>query len=977
MARHPKVPWIVCTRALGYRSSLKSSIVLLKDWLIGERMPSTGHCLHGVGTGSLALLPGNGAGSKVASASSSSHVNVAQKCFAERRDGTGQRPLSSSFRHSLDHHRSRCSRAHYRELHEGHSPGSPLLFQHQASFGGKKQGSCPWWNPLNSKTSVTSKRSFAIGAEAIAKAQNDVDEPSVGRIVQFRNNNKDLVLGIILEFKGGAASLVVEDINGAIHNIKRSQLAYVLPTMKEKEQDEEYMVTARQNVDNQSNNLGTTCDVQDTSMGVSILETSLDRDSISFIRKKLNNISNEIAGYKESLINDNSFQLAWDASEGEAAYTVVEMASLLFADDGPPACAAAHLVLQEQSILFKQIGRRPPMFAARLQEEIKSILSSKLARRALEEERTSFLLTLDSVRKMPPSERPDAITWKNGPFRTIIRMLEDFALGKFSDFTMELDGKSMEARLFMEDMKKEPLDAADPKTVKLVSYLSSNFVSRFIPKIYHYKINKSDIIEILSAAGVSRDPQGASELLRASGFWSPHVQIGLLAEGLSDDRFPENLEKLANHYIKNPIEDIDAAFRKDLTHMEIITVDDEGTTEVDDGLSAEFIPGIPGAVRVWIHVADPTRWIHPRDELDIEARRRTKTLYLPNCSVPMFPRSLSSGLFSLQSSSDPVPGFTISCIVLSDGRTDMDSLEIFPSLLRPSRQFTYDTVDEMLIECNSDEEPILHALHVAAKSRRAYRLKSGALEIQFPEARVDIEDELSDHPVVKIEAQDPSNSRSRQIVAEMMILAGEMSARFGAIHGVPLPYRGQQDPILPSEEELLAAPPGPARSALLRSRMTRSVTVANAMQRHAALGLDGYVQVTSPIRRYGDMLAHWQIKAVLRGEDPPFCETELNKLLEQVTLSGLNVVKLERQANSYWIAHFFKRALNEDSEATWQATFLTWFKQEAGLGKVTLDELGLEMLVKICNPAMPGSSLRVKCSVAEPHTCTVRLEEAS
>lgn len=83
----------------------------------------------------------------------------------------------------------------------------------------------------------------------------------------------------------------------------------------------------------------------------------------------------------------------------------------------------------------------------------------------------------------------------------------------------------------------------------------------------------------------------------------------------------------------------------------------------------------------------------------------------------------------------------------------------------------------------------------------------------------------------------------------MMILAGEAVGELGRALGVPLPYRGQAEPVLPEQDELAAVPPGPCRAVLLRMRMTRSLTQAHAPVRHAGLGLDAYVQFTSPIRR--------------------------------------------------------------------------------------------------------------------------------
>ncbi len=82
----------------------------------------------------------------------------------------------------------------------------------------------------------------------------------------------------------------------------------------------------------------------------------------------------------------------------------------------------------------------------------------------------------------------------------------------------------------------------------------------------------------------------------------------------------------------------------------------------------------------------------------------------------------------------------------------------------------------------------------------------------------------------------------------------------GGQAGIPLPYRGQAPPVLPSEEEIAAISEPLCIQALNRSRMTRGQMTAEGPIPHAGLGLPAYVQFTSPIRRYHDMIAHWQVK---------------------------------------------------------------------------------------------------------------------
>ena len=88
-----------------------------------------------------------------------------------------------------------------------------------------------------------------------------------------------------------------------------------------------------------------------------------------------------------------------------------------------------------------------------------------------------------------------------------------------------------------------------------------------------------------------------------------------------------HMQEHAAQLLTSPPADPDASSRQDLTHHEVVTIDDASTRDIDDGLAVEVLP--EGQHKLWVHIADPTRWVAQGDVLDIEARRRAKTLYLP------------------------------------------------------------------------------------------------------------------------------------------------------------------------------------------------------------------------------------------------------------------------------------------------------------------------------------------------------------
>jgi exoribonuclease-2 len=124
----------------------------------------------------------------------------------------------------------------------------------------------------------------------------------------------------------------------------------------------------------------------------------------------------------------------------------------------------------------------------------------------------------------------------------------------------------------------------------------------------------------------------------------------------------------------------------------------------------------------------------------------------------------------------------------------------------------------------------------------------------------------SDAMRVELSRQD-ADSRSRLLVSEMMILAGDLAGALGAEEGVPLPYRRQAPPRDDARDRDVvdALPPGLPREFAIRATM-RGATQSSSPGPHASLGVDAYVQFTSPIRRHTDLLAQYQLKAHLRGE---------------------------------------------------------------------------------------------------------------
>jgi exoribonuclease II len=462
--------------------------------------------------------------------------------------------------------------------------------------------------------------------------------------------------------------------------------------------------------------------------------------------------------------------------------------------------------------------------------------------------------------------------------------------------------------------------------------------------------------DILITLGRSQTPEATFELLVEIGWWSPHENL-FFRRSSYPVHFPKKVLEVAQNCLQTPQPDPDSN-RLDLTHLKIYTIDDESTEEIDDGLSVEYLDN--EQVKLWIHIADPSHLVSPGDELDLEARKRSTSLYLPTGMIPMFPSELATGPMSLvQGKLCPAVSFG----VILDEAGGIQDYQIRVTQVRPTYRLTYHDVDEMLL-LDIQAEREIKALANAAKLRQQWRKSQGCINIQMPE------------PVIKVNNNDEITiellevSPSRQLVAEMMILAGEVAGQYCQEHNIPVPFRGQPQPELPPEEELLLLPAGPVRSCALRRCMPRS-EIGVSPTRHTSLGLNTYTQVTSPIRRYTDLLAHFQIKAHLRGDSLPFTREQMQEILYSVTSSAQEASSVERQTNRYWGLEYLRRNGNE----VWQALLLRWLREEENLGLILLEELGLELPHRFERPVSLGDRMSLQVKNADPHRDEIRFRE--
>jgi exoribonuclease II len=595
----------------------------------------------------------------------------------------------------------------------------------------------------------------------------------------------------------------------------------------------------------------------------------------------------------EAFLDPSSLEIAWEIllEEGGRSVAPKELAQLLFSEQSAPCCYAAHRLLSEDKLFFKQKGEvYEPRPAAQI-TELKHQIERETQR---QQEQKAFF------ERWQKALAGEATEWQTSD-RPYLTALEKYAL-------------------FAEE-----------------------------------STTRTTAAELLKQIGRPDSSQSAFQVLVDLGLWTLHENLFVRRSNLPM-QFSDRVLSTVQERLTMIPPDLERD-RRDLTHLKVYTIDDESTAEIDDGLSVETLE--TGRQRVWIHIADPSRWISLGDELDREAQRRSTTVYLPTGMIPMFPIELSTGPMSLLQGQH--------CCALSFGVTltedgAVEGYDITPSTIKPTYRLTYEDVDEIL-ELGVQAEPELIALYAWAERRQAWRMAQGAISIRMPESVVKVRDE-------EISIEVLEDSQSRNLVAEMMILAGEVAASYGQVHGLPLPFRSQPQPELPPEEELMQLEAGPVRSSAIRRCMPRS-EVGITPARHASLGLDGYCQVTSPIRRYADLLAHFQIKAHLRGDPLPFSAVDLPTVLSSITTVAQEATFIERQTNRYWSLEFLRRQGN----TVWQAMMLRWLREHESLALIMIEDLGLELAMRFNRGVDLGERLQVKVLSSDPRMDRIVLEE--
>ena len=442
--------------------------------------------------------------------------------------------------------------------------------------------------------------------------------------------------------------------------------------------------------------------------------------------------------------------------------------------------------------------------------------------------------------------------------------------------------------------------------------------ARFIQDVEALAYGKSLKSRTMKELELGETSQDAHAFLLKTGFWTgainPHPsRFGLSL--ISAEVCPD----------PPPAED-----RRDLCHLAAFAVDSPWSEDPDDAISVETAEA--GKNILYVHIADPASSVSFDSPAEKEARYRGATLYIPEGAVRMLAED-SLPLFAL-GLSEISPALTFK-LLIDEGGNIIDT-EIFPSVVKVQR-ITYEEADRQMAKADTPEAHALCAIYELAQKIYRRRTENGSINIELPDVHITVKDgEVNVQPII--------HYRSVSLVRECMIAAGEGAGTWAASRGLAFPYISQ-------EVEMQGKVPGGLAGSWQLRRCMRPRLLSTKPGCHQGLGLDTYTQVTSPLRRYTDLLAHLQIRAFLRGSKPLNAD-EVAAHLGFSEAAAVAVVQAERASNNHWLMVY----LNGKKDSVWDAVAI---ENKGNRMQMIIPSLALETQVSLQTDVSPNETVRL------------------
>ena len=356
----------------------------------------------------------------------------------------------------------------------------------------------------------------------------------------------------------------------------------------------------------------------------------------------------------------------------------------------------------------------------------------------------------------------------------------------------------------------------------------------------------------------------------------------LLNEGI-EEKFPnevlQELDKIDEDF-SDELEN-----RKDLRHLDIITIDGSDAKDLDD---AVYVEKTEDGYKLFVSIADVSYYVKENTKLDAEALKRGNSIYLVDRVIPMLPQKLSNNLCSLNPNEDKLT-FTVEMDL--DKRGKVIKNDFYKSVIKSKYRMTYENVNTILEKDKDLEEyrnlydkyrkidEMLKNMLELSKIIRSNKKRRGSIDFELPEIKVVLDENKAVKDIVL-----RSRGEAERIIEDFMVIANETVAEKLFWEEIPAIYRVHEDPdkakvqalnetlikfgyslkgleeIHPGKfqniiERTTGLPEGYLIHKLILRAMQRA-RYANKNLGHFGLASKYYLHFTSPIRRYSDLIVH-------------------------------------------------------------------------------------------------------------------------
>lgn len=424
------------------------------------------------------------------------------------------------------------------------------------------------------------------------------------------------------------------------------------------------------------------------------------------------------------------------------------------------------------------------------------------------------------------------------------------------------------------------------------------------------------MVKVLNWGDEDKKPEGV--VLQVLG--NPYDTDVMIEALIKREGYSESFEKEVKNEVKGinvEITNEERSRRKDLTNLDIITIDGDDAKDLDDAVYVEKLPN--GNYKLIVSIADVAHYVKEGTALDKEAEHRGNSVYLVDRVIPMLPRELSNGICSLNPHEERLT-FSVELEIDSKGKVIND--EMYRSIINSKHRMTYTNVnkiianDEAVSAEYADIKDMVFVMKELSEIIRNKKYKRGFMDLDLPEKKVVLDERRK---VKYIKSRE--RGESEKIIEDFMIEANEavatkifwldlpsiyrthdkpdigrvqqlneFIAKFGyAIHGIDELYPGKFQKIV---EDAKSKGYGMIINKMILMSMKQArYTTENTG--HFGLASNYYTHFTSPIRRYADLIVHRVLTEAIRGVPS---KKRFDKLAEMTENSAAHISITERKA---------------------------------------------------------------------------------